>query len=392
MRVVRSRGRARRRARCGRAARRRRPSATGRCSASAISSGRGTSRCRSSPTRSGHVVVLGERDCSVQRRHQKIVEESPAPDLSSGTRRALEEAAAMFVSGDRLPQRRDGRVPRRRRRLLLPRAERPHPGRASRNRGDVRHRHRRASARRRRGRGGSTAYEPEQRGHAIEARLYAEDPRTFLPQAGRDRPAAAPTGIRVDTGVAEGDRIGTSYDPMIAKLIAHGPNAGVGARSARRRARRDRGRGHDHESPVPALADRPSRRSATGSATTAFLVDHPPLSPPHAVCPPVPGASRGASTSRRPRPRHLRTSTSARAASAEHGDAAVTAPMPGTVLRVEVAAGDAVEARQPLVVLEAMKMETPVTSPFAATVKAVHVARGRPRRRRGAARRARRPP
>jgi biotin carboxyl carrier protein len=50
--------------------------------------------------------------------------------------------------------------------------------------------------------------------------------------------------------------------------------------------------------------------------------------------------------------------------------------MPGTVLRVAVAPGDVVQARQPLVVLEAMKMETPVSSPFAATVKAVHVAQG----------------
>ncbi len=54
----------------------------------------------------------------------------------------------------------------------------------------------------------------------------------------------------------------------------------------------------------------------------------------------------------------------------------MTAPMPGTVLRVDVAAGDAVAARQPLLVLEAMKMETPVLSPFDATVTAIHVAPG----------------
>ena len=54
-------------------------------------------------------------------------------------------------------------------------------------------------------------------------RLYAEDPRTFLPQAGRIERLRLPTGIRVDAGVEEGDEVGVAYDPMIAKLIAHGP-------------------------------------------------------------------------------------------------------------------------------------------------------------------------
>ena len=54
-------------------------------------------------------------------------------------------------------------------------------------------------------------------------RLYAEDPRSFLPQAGTVERLRLPTGVRVDAGVEEGDEVGTSYDPMIAKLIAHGP-------------------------------------------------------------------------------------------------------------------------------------------------------------------------
>jgi len=61
---------------------------------------------------------------------------------------------------------------------------------------------------------------------------------------------------------------------------------------------------------------------------------------------------------------------------AAHGESAVTAPMPGTVIRVEVQPGDAVRARQPLVVLEAMKMEIPVSSPFDGTVTAVHTVEG----------------
>src|SRR5205814_2153065 len=59
-------------------------------------------------------------------------------------------------------------------------------------------------------------------GHAIEVRLYAEDPRSFLPQAGRVERLRLPERVRVDAGIAVGDEIGTSYDPMIAKLIAHG--------------------------------------------------------------------------------------------------------------------------------------------------------------------------
>ena len=71
---------------------------------------------------------------------------------------------------------------------------------------------------------------PTLRGHAVEVRLYAEDPRTFLPQAGRIERLRLPASVRVDAGVAEGDEIGTGYDPMIAKLIAHGDDARRGAR------------------------------------------------------------------------------------------------------------------------------------------------------------------
>src|SRR2546430_8046203 len=59
-------------------------------------------------------------------------------------------------------------------------------------------------------------------GHAVEVRLYAEDPRTFLPQAGRIDRLRLPNGIRIDAGVEEGDEVGVAYDPMIAKLIAAG--------------------------------------------------------------------------------------------------------------------------------------------------------------------------
>jgi biotin carboxyl carrier protein len=77
-----------------------------------------------------------------------------------------------------------------------------------------------------------------------------------------------------------------------------------------------------------------------------------------------------------PPPAPLPGLDSAAAESAGHEQSALTAPMPGTVIRVQVAPGDRVQARQPLVVLEAMKMETPLVSPYEAVVTVVHVAEG----------------
>jgi biotin carboxyl carrier protein len=114
-----------------------------------------------------------------------------------------------------------------------------------------------------------------------------------------------------------------------------------------------------------------------GEATTAFLTEHPPLSALPVVR--APAAFRT--------PWRLNLSAPPLAAppdidveshrpGAVHGESRVTAPMPGTVIRVEVAPGDSVRARQPLVVLEAMKMEIPVHSPFDGTIKGVHAAEG----------------
>src|SRR2546423_13764963 len=63
---------------------------------------------------------------------------------------------------------------------------------------------------------------PDPRGHAVEVRLYAEDPTTFFPQTGQIERLSLPEGIRVDAGVEQGDDVGLASDPMIAELIAHG--------------------------------------------------------------------------------------------------------------------------------------------------------------------------
>ena len=111
-------------------------------------------------------------------------------------------------------------------------------------------------------------------------RLYAEDPRSFLPQAGTLERLRLPSGVRVDAGVAEGDEVGIGYDPMIAKLIAHGPTRAEALARLGDALARDRGRRRHDEPPLPPLARRASRSCRAGEATTAFLTEYPPLSEP----------------------------------------------------------------------------------------------------------------
>ncbi|HEX5800467.1 MAG TPA: acetyl-CoA carboxylase biotin carboxyl carrier protein subunit [Gaiellaceae bacterium] len=114
-----------------------------------------------------------------------------------------------------------------------------------------------------------------------------------------------------------------------------------------------------------------------GEATTAFLTEHPPLSDPPLRLPS--GPWRGPwrlnlpAATAAPAPD---VDDAAHAHSAAGAESSLTAPMPGTVIRVHVAAGDHVTVRQPLLVLEAMKMETPLAAPYDALVKAVHVEEG----------------
>ncbi|MFL5978878.1 MAG: biotin/lipoyl-containing protein, partial [Gaiellaceae bacterium] len=216
--------------------------------------------------------------------------------------------------------------------------------------------------------------EPRLVGHAVEVRLYAEDPKTFLPQTGRLEPLRLPSGIRVDAGVEEGDEIGTAYDPLIAKLIAHGSTREDALdRLAAALAETEVGGVVTNLPFLRWLVAHPALRA--GETTTAFLTEHPPLSAPPLRLPDRPW--RGGFRLNLPAPPPAPPPDPETAV--EHGaqeQSSLSAPMPGTVIRVLVGEGDRVQPRQQLVVLEAMKMETPVVSPYEAVVRAVHVSEG----------------
>ena len=323
----------------------------------------------------GNVVSLGERDCSVQRRHQKVLEESPSPAVDPELRSAMSAAAIAFARaiGYRSAGTAEFMLTGRQFFFLElnGRIQVEHPVTELVTGIDLVKAQLRIAA-------GEALEpgEPAQRGHAVEVRLYAEDPRTFLPQGGRIERLRLPRGIRVDAGVEEGDEVPPAYDPMIAKLIAHGTTRDEALDLLGQALAETAVAGVTTNLPfLRWLVAHPALRS--GEATTEFLVENPPLSPPPLRLPDR--VWRGAWRLNQPAP-EPQPPPDVEAASHAHGvpaeQTSLTAPMPGTVVRVAVAPGDRVEPRQTLVVLEAMKMETPVVSPYEAVVRAVHVEEG----------------
>jgi acetyl-CoA/propionyl-CoA carboxylase, biotin carboxylase, biotin carboxyl carrier protein len=325
--------------------------------------------------RHGTVAALGERDCSVQRRHQKVLEESPSPALDPELRAAMSDAAVAFARAIGYESAGTAEFMLAGRDFwfleLNGRIQVEHPVTELVTGVDLIAEQLRVAAGEPLG-----ARNTVSQGHAVEVRLYAEDPQTFLPQAGTVERLRLPADVRVDAGVAEGDEVGTSYDPMIAKLIAHGPTREEAfARLADALAETEVGGVTTNLPFLRWLVAHPVVRA--GEATTAFLTEYPPLSEPPLRLPEP--AWRGGWRLNLP-PAPPSPAPDVDSASHDHstggGESRVLAPMPGTVIRVDVAAGDRVEPRRPLLVLEAMKMETPLTAPFEATVKAVHVAQG----------------
>ena len=180
--------------------------------------------------RHGHLVHLFERECSAQRRHQKVIEETPCPALTPASRARI--TAAAVAAGRAAGYQNAGTVE-----FLLEgdgddarfyfleintRLQVEHPITECVVGVDLVQAQLAVAA------GAPLPWRQEdlgQRGHAIECRVYAEDPaQTFLPQAGRLLRYREPSGpgIRVDAGVVEGDQVSVHYDPLLAKLVVCG--------------------------------------------------------------------------------------------------------------------------------------------------------------------------
>jgi acetyl-CoA/propionyl-CoA carboxylase biotin carboxyl carrier protein len=175
----------------------------------------------------GNAVHLGERECSLQRRHQKVVEESPSPVVDADLRERMGAAAVALAQScgyvnagtvELIAERDD---PSRFYFLEVnTRLQVEHPVTEAVTGLDLVELQLRVAA------GEELGFVQEEvrfEGHAIEARLYAEDAaHGFLPSAGRVVAYHEPAGLRVDSGIALGSEVGTDYDPMLAKLVAHG--------------------------------------------------------------------------------------------------------------------------------------------------------------------------
>jgi 3-methylcrotonyl-CoA carboxylase alpha subunit len=212
----------------------------------------------------GHILHLFERECSIQRRHQKVIEETPSTALTPALRQRMGDAAVAVARA--AGYRNAGTIEF----LLDPstalfyflemntRLQVEHPITEQVVGVDL------VAAQIRIAAGEPLAWSQDrlsQRGHAIELRIYAEDPlQRYLPQAGPLLLYREPVmpGIRVDSGFIEGDEIGVHYDPLIAKLIAYGETR----EAARRRA-------------LAALRNFPILGLRTNATLLLELLEHP---------------------------------------------------------------------------------------------------------------------
>ncbi|MEW2610706.1 biotin carboxylase N-terminal domain-containing protein [Streptomyces sp. NPDC047880] len=389
----------------------------------------------------GTIWPLGTRDCSLQRRHQKVIEEAPAPGLSG---ELDEEVRALAVRAARAVDYvgagtveflvADGHAHFLE---MNTRLQVEHPVTEAVFGIDL------VAEQIRIAEGHPLAAEPPRaRGHAVEARLYAEDPaRGWSPQTGTLHRLTVPRSVRLDTGYTDGDEIGVHYDPMLAKVVAHAPtrpealrilasaleraaihgpvtNRDLLVRSLRHpeftAARMDTGFYERHlpgltePSPDPhaplaaALADAHGRSRFGGwrnvpaqPQTKRYLMAgeehearyrHTRQGPEaegvrvvhadaHLVILEVDGVERKYEVSHYGDRIHVNTTTLTALPrfpdpTTQHAPGSLLAPMPGTVVRVAdgLTAGAPVKAGEPLLWLEAMKMQHKITAPVTGTL------------------------
>lgn len=229
----------------------------------------------------GNVIYLGERECSIQRRHQKVIEEAPSPFLDEKTRKAMGEQAVQlskavdYVSAGTV----EFIVDKNRNFYFLEmntRLQVEHPVTELITGLDL------VELMIRVANGEKLPLKQSDvtlTGWAIEARVYAEDPfRNFMPSTGRLVRYVAPQEsdtVRVDTGVYEGGEISIYYDPMIAKLIAYGDDRQAASRNLQKALDEYYIRGVNHNMAfLSALIAHP--RFAGGNLTTNFIAEEYP--------------------------------------------------------------------------------------------------------------------
>jgi len=179
---------------------------------------------------SGQIVVVGDRDCSAQRRHQKVLEEAPCPNLTDVERDRLHAIARQaasqvgYLGAGTVEMLLDARERNFYFLEMNTRLQVEHPVTEMVTGIDL------VEAQIRIANCEDLDIMPPQRisatGHAVEFRVYAEDPERFLPGPGKITDWKSPkgTGIRVDSGYSQGDTVTPHYDPLMAKLCAHGPD------------------------------------------------------------------------------------------------------------------------------------------------------------------------
>jgi len=389
----------------------------------------------------GNVVHLFERDCSLQRRHQKVIEEAPAPGMTESVRAAictaaLKAARAVAYEGagtiEFIADTSEGLHPDRIWFMEMnTRLQVEHPVTEAVTGQDLVEWQLRVAA------GEPLPLSQDQihlTGHAIEARLYAENPDTgFLPSTGPLTIFNLPHTVRVDSAVEQGSEVTSYYDPMIAKLIAHGPtrqaaslrlseacaevqvwpvktNAAFLARTLRHEAflgaKLDTGFIATH---LPALLGSPeptpkvlqtaalARLSAhdTPAPLRGFRLNAPPrievrlshegeahvvaLHPPLPLVPALPVFTQADETLVFSEGRAFafsEVSTDDTGQGAAGSDGSIRAPMPGHILSVAVALGAHVTKGTPLMVMEAMKMEMTLTAPIDGVVAELTITQG----------------